>query len=115
MGPDDDQNDGNGKNQGGDGVDFGSDAAAQAAPDFQRESIVAADEEKGDGDFVHGEGEDEQAGGDEREFEIGQSDCARKFASGVAPRSREASSCARSIFWRPAKSSVVATEMSAVP
>ncbi len=72
--PDDDQDYGNGKNQGGDGVDFGSDAAAEAAPDFEWQSVVAADEEKGDGDFVHGEGEDEQAGGDEREFEIGQSD-----------------------------------------
>ena len=30
--------------------------------------VVAADEEKGDGDFVHREREDEQAGGDEREF-----------------------------------------------
>ena len=60
------------ENQGGDGVDFGSDAAAEAGPDFERESVVAADEEESDGDFVHGESEDEQAGGDEREFEIGE-------------------------------------------
>ena len=39
----------------------------------------------------------------------------QKVCHGVAPRSSEASSCARSIFCRPAKSSVVATEMSAVP
>ena len=38
------------------------------------QSIVAADEKESDGDFVHGEGEDQQAGGDERKFEVGQSD-----------------------------------------
>src|ERR1700730_15695177 len=72
--PNDDQRDGHCENQCGDGVDFWSDAAAQAAPDFERQSIVAADEEKGDGDFVHGAGEDEQAGGDEREFQVGKGD-----------------------------------------
>ncbi len=39
----------------------------------------------------------------------------QKVCQGVAPRSSEASSWARSSFCRPAKSSVVATEMSAVP
>jgi len=39
----------------------------------------------------------------------------QNVCQGVAPRSREASSCARSSFCSPAKSSVVATEISAVP
>ena len=39
----------------------------------------------------------------------------QNVCQGVAPRSSEASSCARSSFCKPAKSSVVATEMSAVP
>src|ERR1700682_3602749 len=39
----------------------------------------------------------------------------QKVRQGVAPRSSEASSWARSSFCRPAKSSVVATEISAVP
>ena len=72
--PDCDEDDGDGEDQGGDGVDFGSDAAAEAGPDFERESVVAADEEERDGDFVHGEGEDQEAGGDQREFEIGKRD-----------------------------------------
>src|SRR5882762_3319194 len=63
--PDGDENDRDEKDEGGDGVDFGSDAAAEAAPDFERESVFAAVEEKGDGNFVHGEGEDQQGGGDE--------------------------------------------------
>ena len=39
----------------------------------------------------------------------------QNVCQGVAPRSREASSWARSSFCRPAKSSVAATEISAVP
>ena len=77
--PDHDQGDGNGEDQRGDGVDFRSDAAAQAAPDFERQSIVAADEEEGDGDFVHREREDQQAGGDQRELEIRQSDAPERL------------------------------------
>ena len=72
MKPDDDQDHGNQKDERGDGVNFRGDAAAEAAPDFEWQSIVAADEKEGDGDFVHGEGEDEQAGGDERKLEVGQ-------------------------------------------
>ena len=72
--PDDDERNGNGKNQRGDGVDFRRDAAAEAAPDFERKRVVAADQEKGDGDFVHRKREDEQAGGDQRELEIRQRD-----------------------------------------
>src|SRR5208282_5183121 len=72
--PDDDESDGGGKNQRGDGVDLRSDAAAEAAPDFERERIVAADEKKGYGDFVHGEREDEKTGGDQGELEIWQRD-----------------------------------------
>src|SRR6266550_8645685 len=72
--PDDDEGDGDGKDQRGDGVDLGSDATAEAAPDFERQSIVAADQEKADGDLVHGQREDEQAGGDQRELEIRKSD-----------------------------------------
>ena len=70
MVPDADENDGDEEDESGDGVNFRSDAAAEAAPDFLRERVVAADEEKGDGDFIHGEGEDEQPGGDERKTKI---------------------------------------------
>src|SRR5262249_17956125 len=68
--PDDDENDGDEKDESGDGVDFRGDATPEAAPDFLRECVVAADKEEGDGDFVHGEREDEQASGDERETKI---------------------------------------------
>src|ERR1700676_3286720 len=51
--PDQNQNNGSGKNHGGDGVDLRGDAAAQAGPDFEREGVFAADEEESDGDFVH--------------------------------------------------------------
>ncbi len=46
-------------------------------------------------------------------FRLGRVIC-QKVCHGVAPRSSEASSCVRSSFCKPAKSSVVATEMSAV-
>src|SRR6266446_5764563 len=72
--PDDDEANGDGKNKCGDSVDFRGDAAAKAAPDFERQSIVPANEEKGDGNLVHGQREDEQAGGDQRELEIRKSD-----------------------------------------
>src|SRR5208282_4706746 len=72
--PDEDEDNGDEKDEGGDGVDFGGHADAEAAPDFLGESIVAADEEDGDGDFVHGKSEDEQARGDERELEIRNGD-----------------------------------------
>src|SRR6266851_967255 len=74
MVPDGDENNGDDEDQGGDGVDFWSDAAAEAAPDFERQSVFAAIKEKGDGNFVHGESEDEQRGGDKRKFQIGESD-----------------------------------------
>src|SRR5712692_7219510 len=82
--PNDNEGDGNSEDQSGDGVDFRSDAAAEAAPDFEREGIVAADQEKGDGDFVHGESEDEKAGGDQREFEIGQRDAPKRLPRSCA-------------------------------
>src|SRR5215831_19711746 len=66
--PDENQNDGNDEDQCGDGVDFRRDAAPEARPDFERESIVAADEEERNSDFVHGESEYEQSGGDERDL-----------------------------------------------
>jgi len=72
--PNDDQHDGSGEDESRDGVDFGRDAAAEASPDFEGECVVAADEEEGDGDFVHGERKDEQAGGDERQPKIGERD-----------------------------------------
>src|ERR1700730_15196188 len=72
--PNDDQADRDGEDEGGDGVDLRSDALAEAAPDFKGESIVAADEEEGDCNFIHRKGEDQKAGGDEREFEIGERD-----------------------------------------
>src|SRR5882757_2847542 len=77
--PGDDQDEGNEKDERGDGVNFRGDAAAEAAPDFEGQSIVAADEKESDGDFVHGEGEDQQAGGDERKFEVGQSDAPERL------------------------------------
>ena len=67
MVPDSDENDGDDEDECGDSVDFGSDAAAEAAPNFEWESVFAAVEEKGDGDFVHGESEDEKCGSDQRE------------------------------------------------
>src|ERR1700719_2546441 len=72
--PHNDKCDGNGKNQRGDCVDFGSNAAPQASPDFERQRVIAPDEEKGHSNFVHGKSEDEEAGGDERELQIGKSD-----------------------------------------
>src|SRR6267154_5137047 len=63
--PDNDEANGNGKDQRGDGINFWSDAAAEAAPDFERQSIVSADEEKSDGNLVHGERKDKHAGGDQ--------------------------------------------------
>src|SRR6266436_769949 len=72
--PDEDEPDGDGKDQSGDSINFRGDAAAEAAPDFEWQSIVPADEEESDGDFVHGEREDKQAGGNERKPQIRQSD-----------------------------------------
>ena len=67
------------KNERRDGVDLRRDAAAQAAPDFERQRVVSADEEKCDGDFVHREREDQQARGDEREFQIWQRDAPERL------------------------------------
>ena len=72
--PDQDEDDGEEKNDGGDGVDFGGDAAAQARPDFERQGVAAADEEKAYGDFVERESEDEESGGNYGDAEIGESD-----------------------------------------
>src|SRR5579864_4763892 len=82
--PDNDEADGNGKDQSGDGIDFRGDAAAEAAPDFQRQSIVASNEEKGHGNFVHRERENEQAGCDERQLKIGQSDTPKRLPGSSA-------------------------------
>src|ERR1700739_985922 len=68
MGPDRDENDGDYEDKRRDGIDFRGDAAAEAAPDLQRQSVFAAVEEKCDGDFVHGESEDQQSGSDQREL-----------------------------------------------
>src|SRR5258708_179387 len=84
MVPDSDENDGDDQDERGDSVNFWSDAAAQAAPDFERQSVFAAVEEKSDGDFVHGKGEDEQRGSDEREFEIGKRDEPESTPGGCA-------------------------------
>src|SRR5215510_11455405 len=69
MVPDDEENYRGGENKRGDGVDLRSNATAEAAPDFQRQCVVAADEEECDRDFVHGERENEETGGNERERE----------------------------------------------
>src|SRR5260370_14388522 len=82
--PDENQNDGDEEDQGGNGVDLRSDAAAKARPDFERESIVAADEEKGDGDLVHGQGEDEETSSDKRKFQIRKSDAPEGLPGGGA-------------------------------
>src|SRR5262245_612931 len=83
MVPDDEENYRGDQDERRDGVDFRSDTAAKAAPDFQRQRVVAADEEEGDGDFVHGEREDEQTSGDKREPQMGESDKQKR-----PPRSR---------------------------
>src|SRR5262252_4200354 len=74
MVPDDEENYRGSENERGDGIDFGSDAAAQTAPNFQRERVVAADQEEGDRDLVHGERKDEQPCRNERQTEIRQRD-----------------------------------------
>src|SRR5262249_50910766 len=72
--PNHDKNDRSKKDQRGDGVDLGCYAAPEAAPDFKRQSIVAANQEKGHGNFVHREREDEEAGSNQGEFETGERD-----------------------------------------
>src|SRR5690349_4108221 len=84
MIPDDDEAHRDHKNQSGDGVDFRRDAAAEAAPDFKGQRVVASDEKESDGDFVHREREDEQAGGDERESKVGQSDSPKRLPGSSA-------------------------------
>src|SRR5437016_2466542 len=64
MVPDSDKDDGDDENESRDRVDFGSDAAAETAPDFERQRIFIADQKESDGDFVHGECKDQQACGD---------------------------------------------------
>ena len=61
MIPDDDEAHRDGKNQSGDSIDFRRDAAAEAAPDFQRKRVIAANQKKSDGDFIHRKREDKQA------------------------------------------------------
>jgi hypothetical protein len=41
--PDEDEDNRAGEDEGGDGVDFGSDAAAEASEDFEGERVVASD------------------------------------------------------------------------
>src|SRR5436309_15901577 len=72
--PDNDQANRDGKDKSRDSVNFRSDAAAQATPDLERKSIVAADKEEGDSNLIHRESEDQKAGGDEGEFEIRERD-----------------------------------------
>src|SRR5882724_1124582 len=64
MVPDSDKDDGDDEDERRDRVDFGSDAAAEAAPNFQRQRALTADKKESDGDFVHGERKDQQACGD---------------------------------------------------
>src|SRR5580704_4028792 len=82
--PNDDKHYGDGKNQGGDGIYLRRNAAAEAAPDFKGERVVASDEEEGDGNFVHRECEDEEARGDQRELEIWQCDAPESLPGGGA-------------------------------
>src|SRR5262245_12869195 len=77
MVPDREENYRGCENESRDGIDFGRDTAPKAAPDFEMKRVVAADQEKRDGDFIHGERKDEQTRGDEREAEIGQSNEAK--------------------------------------
>ncbi len=44
------------------------------SPDFERQCVVASDEEEADRDFVHGESEDEKCRSDDGEFEVGNRD-----------------------------------------
>src|SRR5262249_35796344 len=74
MVPDDEENYRGGENERGNGVDFRSNATAEAAPDFQWQRVVAADGEECDRDFIHGERGKEEGGGNEREPEIGKRD-----------------------------------------
>src|SRR5208282_31985 len=72
--PNNNERNGNGKDQCGDSVYLRSDAAAQAAPNFEGQRVVAADQKKGYGDLVHRKSEDEQSGSDQGELEIRQGD-----------------------------------------
>src|SRR5205085_1678464 len=90
--PDDNEGHRNGKDQGRNGVDFRGDAEAKASPDFERQSIVAADKEKSHGDFVHRKREDEARGGETEPCPGSPPDPARalqaNLASAIAPRCR---------------------------
>src|SRR6516225_2677441 len=77
--PDQDENDGEDENQRRNRVDLRSNSAAKTSPYFEWKSIVAADEEKADGNLIHGEGENEQTGGDERKFEIRKRDAPERL------------------------------------
>src|SRR4029453_1072395 len=68
MVPDTDQNDRGEEDERGDGVDFRSDAAAEASPNFEGQRVVAAVEEESDRNFVHRKSEDQQPGCDERQL-----------------------------------------------
>src|SRR6266849_5037955 len=77
--PDNDQSNRDGKDKSRDSVNFRSDAAAEATPDLERKSIVAADKEEGDGNLIHRESENQKAGGDERESEIRERDAPERL------------------------------------
>src|SRR2546428_8557405 len=54
------------KNDAGDSIDFRRNATPQPSPDFQRQRVVASDQEKTDSDFVHGKREDQEGRADDR-------------------------------------------------
>src|SRR5262249_41023795 len=65
MVPDDKENYRDSKDERRDSVDFRRHAATKAAQDFEREGIVATDEEKSNCNFVHRKRKDQQTSGDE--------------------------------------------------
>src|ERR1017187_379940 len=62
------------EDRGGHGVDFGRNPTAQTRPDFERQRVVASDEKEAHRDFVHREGEDQQARADDGEAQVGHRD-----------------------------------------
>ena len=86
----------------------------RSRPQISRESVVASDQEEAYGDFVHRQSEDQQGCPDNRKAKVGQSHSPEGLPI-ICAKIGEASSCARSSFCRPAKTTVVATEIRAVP
>src|ERR1700735_4536911 len=68
--PEENRADGEKQNQGGNWVCSGRDSAAEARPYFERQGVVATDEEKSDRDFVERQCENQESGRDQRDSQV---------------------------------------------